>query len=73
MVFPFLRRVWPALVVIALLALAFVLLIRMSSPRQPGMPGTGGINYGTPVSPSPQPSPSAMPGMNMGAGGSTRK
>jgi len=52
----------------ALLVLIVVLLIRMSSPRQPGMAMTGTINYGTPVSPKTLPSsaPASMPGMNMG-------
>jgi len=56
-------------VVVLLLLLMVVMVTRMSGPRQPGMSGTGTINYGTPVSPSAPVSPN-MPGMNMdGSGG----
>jgi len=66
------RRLWAGTVVVLLLLLMVVMLVRTSSPRQPGMPGTGTINYGTPVSPgnSPaSPAPSSMPGMEMGGSG----
>ncbi|GGR21054.1 hypothetical protein [Deinococcus ruber] len=58
------------MIVVALVALMVVMLIRMSGPRQPGMPATGTINYGTNTSPAgttqPAPAPAPMPGMKMG-------
>lgn len=65
-------RWWPALLVVALLVLMGILLVRMAGPRQPGMPGTGTINYGTPAAapatPATPETPS-MPGMDMGGSG----
>lgn len=66
------RRWWTGAALVLLLVLMTVMLTRMSTPRQPGMSGTGTITYGAPASPATQPVPpvpSGMPDMNMGGSG----